>query len=186
MKVIYLGAGEFWLLEAIYGNVRGVTEVIPGYMGGTIAQPSQELVATGTTGHAEVVKLSYDEDIISTEDILKVFFAAHDPAVPNHTGLGVGSQYRTVIFYTEAEEGEAFNEGNGADVGVIPRVIQEVQATMPEGVTVSTIVGTATTFYAADEAYYNYYNTHPDDAFLSISIRPKLIELQQKFPSLFQ
>jgi peptide-methionine (S)-S-oxide reductase len=185
MKIIYLGAGEFWLLEAVYGQVKGVTEVIPGYMGGTVAEPSHEMVATGTTGHAEVVKVSYDEKVITTEEVLRIFFALHDPAVPNHNGLGIGSQYRNIIFYTEEHEGEATNEGNGTSVGVIPKVVEQVQATMPEGVTVSTPVVSAGIFYPAHESHYNYYTEHPDDMYSTTIIKPKLLETRKRFPDLF-
>ncbi len=185
MKVIYLGAGEFWLLEAVYKSLKGVEEVIPGYMGGTIANPSHELVSTGTTGHAEVVKVTYDEDVLPSEDVLKVFFALHDPATPNHNAVGIGSQYRNIIFYAEESEGETSTSGNGHEVGLIPLFIEGVQATMPEGVTVSTAVSSATAFYPADESHYNYYSQHPEDLFSTISIKPKIESLQQQFPDLF-
>jgi len=172
-------------MEAAYRAMRGVVEVVPGYMGGTVPQPSHEMVATGTTGHAEVVKVIYDESIISTEDILNVFFALHDPAVPNHPPLGIGSQYRVVIFYTEDIDGEAAAMGNGGGVGVIGQVIARVQATMPEGVSVSAEAISAQEFYAADESHYDYYNQHKDDDYCVTVICPKIEAIQAQFPDKF-
>jgi len=185
MKGIYVGAGGFWITEAVYRKVKGVTEVIPGYMGGTIAHPTHELVATGTTGHVEVVKVTYDETVISLEEVLDIFFALHDPAAPNHITIGPGSQYRAVIFYTDDSEGEAANPENGEGIGIIPRVMEKVQATMPEGVIVSTHVMSAQEFYAAHEDHYSYYGTHQDDAYSVTVIRPKLEIISKKFPDKF-
>jgi peptide-methionine (S)-S-oxide reductase len=186
MKVIYLGAGSFWVMEAVYKKVKGVTEVIPGYMGGTVPQPSHEIVATGTTGHAEVVQVTYDESIIATEDVLNIFFALHDPATPNHPPFGNGTQYRAVIFYTEEYDGEAADPGNGSRIGMIERVIAKVQETMPEGSTVSVYIMSVQDFYPADESHYDYYNQHINDAYSICAICPALEAIKTKFPNHFQ
>lgn len=186
MKVIYLGADCFWVIEAVYKKVKGVTEVVPGYMGGTMPQPSHEIVATGTTGHAEVVQVTYDESVITTEEVLNIFFTLHDPAIPNHPALGIGSQYRAVIFYTEEGDAEASDPGNGSSIGMIGRVIATIQGTMPEGTTVSTYIMSAQDFYPANEAHYDYYNQHINDAYSVSVIRPVLETIQAKFPRHFQ
>ncbi len=185
MKIVYLGSGGFWLAEAVYKRIRGVEEVIPGYMGGTVENPSHEIVATGSTGHAEVVKVIYDENQIGLHELLQVFFALHDSVAPAHAMHGVGSQYRSVIFYTDDGEAEAVDERNGQAIGVIPQMVAEVQAGLPEGVSVATSIMTATVFYPADQAHYDYYGQHADAAFSVAVIEPKLQELRGKFSSLF-
>jgi peptide-methionine (S)-S-oxide reductase len=185
MKVIYLGAGGFWVAEAVYQQMKGVTEVIPGYMGGTIENPSHEAVATGTTGHVEVVKVVYDETAVNIEDILNVFFAMHDASAPNHSGNGIGSQYRSVIFYTEDNEGEATDEGNGSDVGIIHQSMEKVQTGLPGGIPVATQAMTATQFYPAEESHYRFYEQNPHSAYAETIIVPKLQELKRRFFHLF-
>jgi methionine-S-sulfoxide reductase len=185
MKVIYLGAGGFWTPEAIYKKVNGVEEVVPGFMGGTIANPSYEAVATGTTGHVEVVKITYDENLVSTENILRIFYAMHDVSAQQHPSVGVGSQYRSVIFYTEELQGEASDPANGDDVGVIERVTGEVQYTLPEDMPVSTQMMSATTFYPAEEYHYNFYEKNPDATYAVTIIAPALEKMRNQFPSLF-
>jgi peptide-methionine (S)-S-oxide reductase len=185
MKVIYIGVGTFWLTEAVYQRVRGITEVIPGYMGGNVAYPTSEVVATGNTGHAEVVKITYDEAVVSTEDLLHIFYALHDPAIQQHSGSNVGSQYRPVIFYTDEMDAEAVDPKNGSSIGIIPRVVTQIQATLPEDATISTHVMSAREFYPAEEYHYGYFRTNPDAAYSVEIIAPKVQELQQKFPHHF-
>jgi peptide-methionine (S)-S-oxide reductase len=185
MKVLFLGAGGFWTLEAVYQQVNGVTEVIPGYMGGTVENPGHDVVATGMTGHAEVVKIIYDESIVSMEDLLRIFYKLHDPAAPIHSGRGIGSQYRPVIFFTEHNDGEASAEGNGSAIGGIENSMAEIQATLPAGVSLLTEMMTAQVFYPADESHYNYYREHADDSYCTTIIEPKIIEIKQQFPQHF-
>jgi peptide-methionine (S)-S-oxide reductase len=185
MKVLYLGAGAFWLLEAVYREVKGVEEVIPGYMGGTVPNPTDEAVATGATGHAEVIKIVYDESVISTEGLLRIFYALHDPAAPAHSGRGIGSQYRPVIFYTDEEEAEADDPQNGESVGVIQKFVQQIQHSLPAGTPVRTEILTATEFYPADESHYNYYAQYRDDSYSLAIIEPKLKEIKDRFYLLF-
>ncbi|MES2224387.1 MAG: peptide-methionine (S)-S-oxide reductase MsrA [Patescibacteria group bacterium] len=182
MNTIYLGAGGFWTTEAIYRKVKGVEEVLPGYMGGTIPYPTHEAVATGTTGHAEVVRIVYDPTVIPTEDILRIFFAMHDASAPNHAINGVGSQYRSVIFYTDSDQGEAVDPQNGAGVGLIEKLIAEIQQSLPEGVVVATQAVSATEFYPADEMHYNYYELNKDSSYVQEAIEPKIQLIAQLFP----
>jgi peptide-methionine (S)-S-oxide reductase len=170
MKTIYLGGGCFWCTEAIFQNLRGVHEVIPGYMGGTVQQPSYEQVCTGTTGHAEVVKVYYDEQEISTRDIVDIFFETHDPTTLNRQGNDSGSQYRSVIFYTEEDQREEAHHAARAK-----------QMVLPEGLKIVTEIIAAQTFYAAEEYHYNYYQQHPSTPYCVVVINPKLEALKEKF-----
>jgi peptide-methionine (S)-S-oxide reductase len=185
MKTIYLGAGGFWIPEAVYKRVKGVEEVIPGYMGGTVSNPTYEIVATGTTGHIEVVKIIHDESIVSTEALLRLFYTIHDAAVQQHPSVGIGSQYRAAIFYTDDTQAEAIDPGNGEDVGRITKLITRVQATLPEGTPVSTHIRTAGEFYPAEEQHYDFYGKNPYSAYATEVIRPMLEMARAQHSSLF-
>lgn len=169
MKTIYLGAGCFWCTEAVFKSLRGVHEVVPGYMGGDVPHPTYEAVCTGDTGHAEVIKVSYDESVISTDDLLDVFFATHDPTTLNSQGNDIGTQYRSVIFYTD-------------DIhDVIERAIARAQSVASEGKKVVTAVARAMEFYPAEAYHQNYYATHSSQPYCQIVISPKLEKLQKNF-----
>src|SRR5574341_343515 len=112
-----LAGGCFWCLEAVYEQLRGVERVVSGYAGGTVVHPSYEQVCTGTTGHAEVVQVTYDPSVISYRDLLDVFFTIHDPTTLNRQGADVGTQYRSVIFYHSQEQ-----------KGIAEEVIREITA----------------------------------------------------------
>lgn len=166
-KTIYLGGGCFWCTEAVFQEIKGILEVIPGYMGGTLPQPSYEAVCAGTTGHAEVVKIYYDDRIISTADILDVFFASHDPTTHNKQGNDIGSQYRSIIFYCEESQRE---EARNA--------IERVQNRT--GVNVVTEIASATEFWAAEEYHYNYYRQNRNASYCRIIIDPKIDKLKKE------
>ena len=104
MKKAYLASGCFWCTETIFDNVDGVTKVIPGYMGGTKINPTYEEVCTGLTGHAELVEITYDSNLISFKKLLEVFFKTHDPTTLNRQGNDIGTQYRSAIFYQNENE----------------------------------------------------------------------------------
>jgi peptide-methionine (S)-S-oxide reductase len=131
------------------------------------------------------VKITYDETVIDLKDLLHIFYAAHDGSIPNHPPLGMGSQYRSVIFYIDETEAEPTADGNGVDVGVIPAIIEELQTTFPHGVLVSTQVMSAKEFYQADELHYNYYQQHSADDYCLAVIAPKLQEVKNRFPDKF-
>src|SRR5437763_7726401 len=109
--VAILGGGCFWCLEAVYLELRGVTRVESGYMGGAAVGPTYEQVCGGTTGHAEVVRLEFDPNVIGYRDILEIFFTIHDPTTPDRQGNDVGTQYRSVIFYTSSEQEATARKG---------------------------------------------------------------------------
>lgn len=170
MRTIYLGGGCFWCTEAVFQTLRGVTEVVPGYLGGIEPNPSYESVSTGKTGHAEVVKVTYDESVIGTDDILDIFFATHDPTTLNRQGNDVGSQYRSIIFYTDEDQGE-----------IARSTIARIQATLPADTAVVTEVAEATDFYPAEQYHYSYYRNNTDAPYCQVVIHPKLEKLQQHF-----
>jgi len=185
MKTIYLGGGCFWCTEAVFKSLEGVHEVVPGYMGGSVPNPSYEEVCTGRTGHTEVVKVYYDESIIRTEDLLDIFFATHDPTTLNQQGNDIGTQYRSAIFYTHDQEPHARGaggEGYEDDIpGAIERAIRTAQAALPESKMVVTEVLSATEFYPAEDYHHNYYAQHSDAPYCQMVISPKLEKLQKKF-----
>jgi peptide-methionine (S)-S-oxide reductase len=169
MKTIYLGGGCFWCTEAVFQSLRGVQETIPGFMGGSVPQPSYEQVCSGHTGHAEVVKVYYDSAILKTDDLLDVFFATHDATSPNRQGNDIGSQYRSIIFYTTEEEREAAF-----------RALLRAQ-TQTGGKPIVTEIASAGEFYPADESHYNYYVNNISAPYCSVVINPKLEKLKARF-----
>lgn len=181
MKTIYLGGGCFWCTEAVFRSLRGVHEVVPGYMGGTLPNPSYEAVCTGETGHAEVIKVYYDEKVISTDDLLDVFFETHDPTTPNRQGADVGTQYRSIIFHT-ADQDPGFSEDEAGEPAphAIQRAIARAQAKLPDDSFVVTEVAEASEFYPAEEYHYNYYANHAAAPYCQIVISPKLEKLQKQ------
>lgn len=172
MEVLYLGGGCFWCVEAVYQSVKGVISVQSGYMGGTIKNPCYREICTGSTGHAEVVKVTYDASEIATEDLLAIFWRVHDPTTLNRQGADVGTQYRSVIFYT-TENQRILSIASKDTVGNI----------WWDGKIVTEIVP-AQEFYLAEEYHQNYYRTHPDQPYCAYTIPPKLKKLNEHFAHL--
>ncbi len=170
MRTIYFGGGCFWCTEAVFGALRGVHEVIPGYMGGDVAHPSYEAVATGTTGHAEVVRVVFDETAISLDDLLDIFFATHDPTTLDRQGADRGSQYRSIIFYTDESMREA-----------AVQALRRAQEALTGGAMVVTHLAEASDFYPAEEAHRAYYRRNSEAPYCQLVISPKLSKLQQEF-----
>ncbi len=173
IKTIFLGGGCFWCTEAIFQQLRGVEEVTPGYMGGTVKNPSYEMVSTGESGHAEVIKVRFDDQIISITTILDVFFATHDPTTVNQQGADQGTQYRSIVFYEDMTMREEVVEG-----------ITRAQGTLPEGKKVVTEVAEQTDFYPAQQSHYNYYALHRDAPYCQVVIDPKIEKLTKRFGEL--
>ena len=137
-----LGGGCFWCLEAVYDDLRGIERVESGYAGGSIPNPTYEQVCTGRTGHAEVIQLDFDPDIISYQDILQIFFTIHDPTTLNRQGLDVGNQYRSAIFYhNEEQESLAIDSKN------------KLQDSGKHSRDIVTEITPASTFYVAEELW---------------------------------
>lgn len=173
-EVAVFGGGCFWCTEAVFSELKGVIAVMPGYTGGTVEDPSYEAVCSGKTGHAEVSKIEFDPKEISFNDLLTVFFATHNPTTLNKQGADVGTQYRSVIFYTsenQREEAEKF--------------IAELDSDVP-GQKIVTEIAALGEFYAADESHRQYYLRNSEQAYCQLVISPKLEKLQAKYSELLK
>ncbi|MEB3754661.1 peptide-methionine (S)-S-oxide reductase MsrA [Acinetobacter sp. MD2(2019)] len=172
MQQALFGGGCFWCVEAVFLELRGVSQVTSGYAGGTTPNPTYEAVCTGETQHAEVILIDYDENQISYNDLLGVFFATHDPTTLNRQGNDIGTQYRSVIYYDNAsqqQEAQAF--------------IDELKA---DGLNIVTELSPRPTFFRAEEYHQNYYAKNPTQGFCNFAIPPKLIKLRSKFQDLMK
>jgi len=168
-----LGGGCFWCLEAVYQRVKGVKQVTSGYAGGQIAGPSYEQVSSGTTGHAEVVKLDFDPKVITLGQILEIFWHIHDPTTPNRQGGDVGRQYRSIILYQDEEQKAAAEESLKAAEELWDQpVVTELKP--------------LEAFYPAEDYHQDYFNQHPEAAYCQIVINPKLAKFQTQFESLLK
>ncbi len=168
MQTIYLAGGCFWCTEAVFKSLKGVSEVMPGYIGGTVPNPRYEAVCDGTTGHAEAVKVVYDETVLSIADLLEIFFATHVPTTLNRQGNDVGTQYRSAIFFTTAEQETAAHIA-----------IQEAQNNYTDPIVTEVVPATA--FYVAEDEHRDYYFAHTNNSYCQIVISPKLEKLQKSF-----
>lgn len=169
----YFGGGCFWCTEAVYEQIRGVVSVMPGYAGGQTLKPTYEQICTGETGHAEVIRIEFDPTVISFEDLLSVFFAAHDPTTLNRQGNDVGTQYRSIILYASPEqkmEAEAFIKKIDDDEK--RKVVTEV---VPLDI-----------FYEAEAYHHHYFESHPEQAYCQFVINPKLEKVKAKFQQLLK
>jgi peptide-methionine (S)-S-oxide reductase len=170
LEVATLAGGCFWCLEAVYDQLRGVDDVVSGYSGGSKPDPSYEQVCTGATGHAEVVQLTFDPQVISFRDILGVFFAIHDPTTLNRQGADVGTQYRSAIFYHSPEQ-----------KAVAEQVIAEVnEAGMWPGAVV-TQVTPFQAFYPAESYHQEYFARNPNQGYCQVVIAPKVAKFRKHF-----
>jgi peptide-methionine (S)-S-oxide reductase len=172
-KTLVFGGGCFWCTEAIFQMLKGVSKVEPGYAGGKTASPSYEDVSSGATGHAEVIRVTYDPTIISFRDLLTVFFGSHDPTTPNRQGADVGEQYRSVIFYND--EGEK-NEAE--------RIANEIQESLKDGTHVVTQIVPLGTFYTAEKYHQNYYKENSGVSYCQLVIEPKIEKVRERFAQL--
>jgi peptide-methionine (S)-S-oxide reductase len=167
-----LGGGCFWCLEAVYEQLRGVEKVESGYAGGAVPNPTYEQVCRGTTGHAEVVQITFDPEAISFRELLEVFFTIHDPTTLNRQGADVGSQYRSAIFYHD--------EGQKTTAG---QVIQEITEAGLWGEPVVTEVVPLATFYKAEEYHQEYFRRNPYQSYCQVVIVPKVAKLRRRYVS---
>ncbi|HEY8497787.1 MAG TPA: peptide-methionine (S)-S-oxide reductase MsrA [Limnochordales bacterium] len=174
-EVATLGGGCFWCLEAAFRQVRGVQEVVSGYAGGHVAHPTYEQVCTGSTGHAEVVQITFDPSVVSYETLLEIFFSIHDPTTPNRQGADVGPQYRSVIFYHGPEQQETAR-----------RVIERLEREGVWGAPIVTLVEPFRNFYPAEPYHQRYYEHNPLQPYCRLVIAPKLARLRQLHAPLLQ
>ncbi|WP_167609281.1 peptide-methionine (S)-S-oxide reductase MsrA [Maribellus sediminis] len=166
-----LGGGCFWCTEAVYLELKGVVDVKPGYSGGDVKNPSYKEVCTGTTGHAEVVQITFDPEVVSYSEILEVFFMTHDPTTLNRQGNDVGTQYRSVIFYHNEKQKE-----------VAEKVIILFKDEQVYDKPIVTEVAPFDTFYVAEDYHLNYYNRNKSQGYCQFIITPKL----EKFRKIFK
>ena len=169
-EIATLGGGCFWCLEAVYDELQGVLDVVSGYAGGKVAQPSYEEVCTGSTGHAEVVQVTFDPQVISYQEILQVFFTIHDPTTLNRQGYDVGTQYRSVIFYHTAEQQAAARQ-----------VMSELQA---EGLwerPIVTELAAFEAFYPAEAYHQEYFRRNPYAGYCQAVVAPKVAKFRRNY-----
>ena len=169
-ETVVLGGGCFWCLEAVYNELRGVTSVISGYAGGSVANPTYEQVCSGRTGHAEVVRVTFEPSMISLREILEVFFTIHDPTTLNRQGADVGTQYRSIILYESPEQEQTARE-----------VIDETNASRIWHAPLVTQLEPLDRFYPAEEYHQNYFERNPYQPYCQIVIAPKVAKARQKY-----
>jgi len=170
LQIATLGGGCFWCLEAVYQELKGVRGVVSGYAGGAVPNPTYEQVCGGTTGHAEVVQISFDPDEVSYRKIVEVFFTMHDPTTWNRQGNDVGTQYRSVVFYHTPEQYETAKQ-----------VIAEMAIVWDAPLV--TELNPVPTFYCAEAHHQNYYRQHPDQGYCAFVVAPKVAKFRQMFTS---
>jgi peptide-methionine (S)-S-oxide reductase len=174
METIYLGAGCFWCVEAVYNSLKGVVNVTSGYMGGQTDQPTYEQVCSGTTGHAEVIKIDYDPEQISLQELLQVFWATHDPTTLNRQGADRGTQYRSAIFCNNPEQ-----------VYIAKQSLAEDGQPLWNDPIV-TEISMAGTFFTAEAYHQSFYERNPAQAYCAFVIPPKLQKLHKSFNHLLK
>jgi peptide-methionine (S)-S-oxide reductase len=169
-EIITLGGGCFWCLEAVYRETEGVESAVSGYMGGASANPTYKEVCSGTTGHVEVVQVTFDPSVISCRDILEIFFVIHDPTTLNCQGNDHGTQYRSVIFYHSPEQRAA--------AGVM---IDELDSADAYGRPIVTTLEPAATFYRAEDYHQEYFANNPNQPYCAYVVAPKVQKFRAKF-----
>jgi peptide-methionine (S)-S-oxide reductase len=167
------GGGCFWCVEAAFKELDGVSAAVSGYAGGHTEDPSYRAVCSGNTGHAEVVQIEYDSDVIGYDELLEVFFAVHDPTQLNRQGPDVGTQYRSIILYDgehQREQAEAYIEA--LDEEYDDDVVTELDR--------------LETFYRAEEKHQDYFEKNPNDAYCQMHAQPKVEKVRKKFEQKLQ
>ncbi len=170
MEVATFGAGCFWCVEAVFQELKGVGSVKSGYMGGQVENPTYEQVCTGRTGHAEVIQIEYDPEVISFDVLLQVFWKTHDPTTLNQQGADKGTQYRSAVFY--------HNQSQQEKAASYKKKLNEVKA-FPNPIV--TEISAASTFYAAIDYHQDYFKNNPNQRYCKALIPPKLEKLRQAF-----
>jgi peptide-methionine (S)-S-oxide reductase len=168
LQVATLAGGCFWCLEAVFDDLKGVSDVVSGYTGGTVARPSYEQVCTGRTGHAESVQITFDPAQVTYRELLEVFFSIHDPTTLNRQGADVGPQYRSAIF-THTPEQKAQAE----------QVIAELTAKALWDKPIVTEVAALTTFYPAEDYHQEYFRHNPNQGYCRMVIAPKVSKFRK-------
>jgi peptide-methionine (S)-S-oxide reductase len=168
LEIATLGGGCFWCTEAVFNEIKGVVKVEPGYSGGKIQNPTYEVVLTGTTGHAEVVQVTFNPGVISFREILEIFFATHDPTTLNRQGADYGTQYRSVIFYHNDEQKR-----------ITENLIEELNTTKVFDAKIVTQVMPFKAFYEAEDYHKDYFKRNSRELYCKLIIAPKISKLRK-------
>jgi peptide-methionine (S)-S-oxide reductase len=169
-EIATLAAGCFWCIESVYDQLRGVEQVVSGYSGGRLPNPTYEQVCTGTTGYAEVVQVTFDPSVVSFKDILEIFFTIHDPTTLNRQGADIGSQYRSAIFY-HSEEQKAVAEA----------VIKEFDSKGLWDRPIVTEVTPFTEVFPAEDYHQGYFEQNPNQPYCRAVIEPKVSKFRKQY-----
>ncbi|MGH2664400.1 peptide-methionine (S)-S-oxide reductase MsrA [Flavobacterium sp.] len=169
-ETVTLGGGCFWCVEAVYENLDGVVSVVSGYSGGDIANPTYEEVSRGDTGFAEAVQITYDTSKTNLDEILEVFFTVHDPTTKNRQGHDIGSQYRSVIFYKNAQQKKTAQD-----------IIAQLNKAKAYDSPIQTTLESFKTFYKAESYHQNYYENNKYQGYCQMVIQPKLEKFEKVF-----
>lgn len=172
-EIAVFGGGCFWCTEAVFKMLKGVYSVLPGYSGGTTIDPTYDDVSSGKTGHAECTQIEFDPKEIAYRDLLTVFFGSHDPTTLNRQGADVGSQYRSVIFYTREEQRQ-----------IAVDFIKELNQSSRDGKPIVTEVIPLDKFYVAENYHKDYYERNKDAQYCELVINPKLEKVVKNFANL--
>jgi peptide-methionine (S)-S-oxide reductase len=174
-ETIILGGGCFWCVEAVFQRLRGVISVTSGYTGGGVTNPTYSQVSSGTTGHAEAVKVEFDPSVIKISDLLAVFFSSHDPTTLNRQGHDIGPQYRSAIFYNSPEQEAAARE-------YVKKLEREKIFSKP----IVTEITPAQEFYKAESYHQNYYQNNQSQPYCAVVIDPKIAKLKKEYSHLLK
>lgn len=174
-EIAVFGGGCFWCTEAVFKMIKGINVVLPGYAGGFVDNPTYEQVSNGNTGHAEVIYIEYDPNLVKYEDLLTIFFASHDPTTLNRQGNDVGTQYRSVIFYTTEEQARIAQDK-----------IDEINNSSNDGSKVVTEIKSLDKFYKAESYHEDYYARNKEAPYCQVIINPKLEKVQKQFANLLK
>lgn len=169
-QTIILGGGCFWCTEAVFNQINGVISVISGYAGGTDENPTYEKVCMGNTGHAEVIQVTFDPDVLPLRDILDIFFHVHDPTSLSRQGADTGTEYRSIVLYTDEEQRIAVED-----------MMYELNNSGEFSTKIVTEVKPLTTFYEAESSHDNYYEKNSFMPYCQIVISPKIAHLKEKY-----
>jgi peptide-methionine (S)-S-oxide reductase len=175
-----LGGGCFWCLEAVFQNLKGVERVESGYAGGQHPSPTYRQVCAGTTGHAEVVRVTFDPETISYRTLLDVFFAIHDPTTLNRQGADMGTQYRSIILYDGPEQDRREQEKTAREV------ISEIGAEGRWDGPIVTELRALGAFFPAEKEHHDYYRRNPSQPYCAVVISPKVAKARRAFQELYR
>jgi peptide-methionine (S)-S-oxide reductase len=173
MTTYVFAGGCFWCLDAVYRRLKGIESVISGYVGGDTPHPSYEQVSTGLTGHAEAIKVTFDESVIPTADILDLFFLIHDPTTLNRQGNDIGTQYRSAMYFADDAQKAAFEDA-----------VSRAKSHWDKPIV--TEIVPLETFYDAEAYHQDYFNKNPGNGYCSIVITPKIVKARAAYTKWFK